>query len=48
MSVVSDFILMVVKKIGVVSLVSEATRHSERSQRFHLNSSKLKQRSESS
>ena len=46
MSVVRDFILTVVKKDSVVSVVSEVKQRSERSQIFHFNSSEIKQRSE--
>ena len=46
MSVVRDFILTVVKKDSVVSVVSEDKQYSERSQIFHFNSSKVKQCSE--
>ena len=43
MSLVRDFILTVVKKNSVVSVVSEVKQRSERSQIFHFNSSELKQ-----
>ena len=46
MSVVKDFILTVVKKDSVVSVVSEVKQRNERSQIFHFNSSEIKQRSE--
>ena len=46
MSVVRDFILTVVKKDSVVSVVSEVKQRSERSQIFYFNSSEIKQRSE--
>ena len=46
MSVVRDFILTVVKKDSVVSVVSEEKQRNERSQIFHFNSSEIKQRSE--
>ena len=45
-SVVRDFHLIVAKLNSVVSVVSEVKQHSERSQIFHFNSSKIKQRSE--
>ena len=48
MSVVRDFILTVVKKDSVVSVVSEVKQRSERSQIFHFNSSEVKQHSECS
>ena len=48
MSVVRDFILTVVKKDSVVSVVSEVKQRSERSQIFYFNSSEVKQRSERS
>ena len=38
-SVVRDFILAVVKKDSVVSVVSEVKQRNERSQRVHFNSS---------
>ena len=43
MSLVRDFILTVVKKNSVVSVVSGVKQRSERSQIFHFNSSELKQ-----
>ena len=48
MSVVRDFILTVVKKDSLVSVVSEVKQRSERSQRFPFNSSEAKHRSECS
>ena len=48
MSVVRDFILTVVKKDSVVSVVSETKQRSERSQIFPFNSSEVKQSSECS
>ena len=48
MSVVRCFILTVVKKDSVVSVVSKVKQRSERSQIFHLNSSEVKHCSERS
>ena len=48
MSVVRCFILTVVKKDNVVSVVSEVKHSRERSQIFQFNSSEVKQRSEHS
>ena len=48
MSVVRYFILTVVKKDSVVSVVSEVRQRSEGSQIFYFNSSEVRQRSECS
>ena len=48
MSVVRDFILTVVKKDSVVSVVSEVKQFSELIQIFHFNICEVKQRSECS
>ena len=48
MNVVRYFILTVVKKDSVVSVVSEVKQCSERSQIFHFNSRKVKHCSERS
>ena len=46
MSVVEDFVLTVVKKDSVASVVSEVEQRSERSQIFYFNSSEVKRCSE--
>ena len=48
MSVVRSFILTVVKKDSLVSVVSKVKQRSEGSQIFHLNSSEVKRCSERS
>ena len=48
MSVVRDFILTVVKKGRVVSVVSEVKQRSKRNQIVHFNSSEVRQYTERS
>ena len=48
MSVARDFILTVVKRDSIVSIVSEVKQCKGRSQRYHFKSSEIKERSESS